>query len=526
VLRLANGDSSSVLLDNGKRQRKVPLGAFGSEGQYNRFAVSFDVATAGSYQVLLTDVNGHISFDSKVHIRRNADSTEFKVANINMFYGDISANEPKNVADLLGTRGTVYPSTHQVEERPDQAPYQWQADVVALTEVHPDHPADFSEFRDEAQLRNAPRWAYRNAVNEEGFNGYNVGRGGVLVSEHMWPSYTDPNSIGHADAALLHAGCGFPGLGASQGCPIWDDGDSNRHKHIIPARLRVSRNNPIADRPITVMQVHLHTWEDSGVPHRYKEVQSIAGRIDELLATSCTDCQNNARAFNKDNSPDPRASGNRVILVGDFNTYTHHCGEHYYLLRALRERFGYAVDVAMAAEGSVEYSFGMHNYDGRTTNGVPWYWTMGSEWASLPVTNPYKWVLPPQPSGLNTFPWWARSFKSDTSSPGAGTDRFDMIILVGRGWELDDPVRSYAVMQDNDKENPFAVRDANGNVLGGIEMYHHDSGAGGIPDSGMNYNPNYSVGAGTGPGRAAMITDHRPIMARLRVLTPGTSLDR
>ena len=516
---------ASILLDNGKQERKVPLGAFGSEGQLHRFAVSFDVASSGTYQLRLTGINSHISFDPAIHIRRNVDSTELKVASLNMYYHNISVNEPKNVADLLGTRGTVYADSFKVEERPDQAPYQWQADVVALTEVHPDHPEDFSEFRDEAQLRNAPRWAYRNAINEEGFNGANVGRGGVLVSEHYWPSSSDPNSIGHSDAALLNAGCGF--LTPSQGCPVWDDGDSTRHKHVIPARLRVSRQSPTADRPITVVQVHLHTDQGSAQKDRFKEVGSIEGRISEMMATSCPNCQNNARAFNRENNPDPRAGGTRVILVGDFNTYNHHCGEVYYLLRRLREKFGYAVDVALAADGSVDNSFGMHNYGALTQDGAPVPWEMSSQWSGLPVTDPRKWLLPSRDNTTDTFPWWSRSFRNNTASPGDGSDRPDMVILVGRGWELDDPVRSYAVMQDNDKENPFAVRDAEGKVLGGVEMFHFDSsGAGGVPDSGLNYNPNYSVGAGTGPGRAALQTDHRPILARLRVLTPGTSLDR
>jgi hypothetical protein len=526
VMRLGSGGPRAVVLDNGRTERKVPLGAFGSEGQYHRFAVSFDVATAGAYQLVLTDVNRRISVDPSVHLRRNVDSTELKLANINMFYVNISVNEPRNAADLLATRGTVHPQTFQVEERPDQAPYQWQADVVAMTEVHPGHPADFTEFRDEAQLRNAPRWAYRQAVNEEGFNRLDVGRGGVLVSERLWPTHADPASIAMPGPAMLNAGCTFPGSPPSQGCPIWDNGDHERHKHVIPARLRVSRHEPTADRPITVVQLHLHTWEDSGAPHRYKEIESTMGVLERLLDTRCTDCQSNATAFNKDNDPDPLARGNRIILVGDFNTYTHHCGEHYYLLRLLREKYGYAVDVALAAEGSVDYSFGMHNYDGRTTNGVPWVWQMASEWIARTVDHPAKWALPPQPSGLDTFPWWSRSFRGETASPGAGNDRYDMIVLVGRGWELDDPVRSYTVMQDNDKENPFAVRDPSGNVLGGVEMFHDESGNGGIPNTGMSYNPNYSVGAGTGPGRAALQTDHRPILARLRVMTPGTTTDR
>jgi hypothetical protein len=53
-------------------------------------------------------------------------------------------------------------------------------------------------------------------------------------------------------------------------------------------------------------------------------------------------------------------------------------------------------------------------------------------------------------------------------------------------------------------------------------------GRGGVPDSGNNYNPNHDLGIGTGvgPGRPAVHTDHRPIAARLRILTLGEAGDR
>ena len=514
-----NGLWAPILLDTGNAKRKIPLGAFGSENQFHRFAVSFDVRTRRSYRLAITGKDSSVSIGAQVHIRRNVDSTELKVAQHNMFYGNSSVNEPMNAADLLATRGTVNLQTFQVEERLDQAPYQWQADIVGLTEVHPDHPADFWQFRDEAQLRNAPRWSYRQDINEMGLGGWNVGRGGVLVNDLHWPDFASPDSISHSNAALSHAGCDFGS------CEIWDNG-SVKGKQVIPVRVRVSRNNPIADRPITAVEVHLKVGPDGAQLDRFKEIESLAGRIEGLLDTSCAGCSDSARAFNKDNNPDPKAPGNRILLIGDFNVYNHGCGESYYLLRLLRERFGYAVDAAFAAEGSVEFAFGMHNYGDTSHNGNPWPWQHWVDWRDLDDANPLKWLM--YPDGENSFPWWARTFRSSTASPGKGDERTDMVLLVGRGWELDDPVRSYVVMQDNDKnkENPFAVLDASGNVLGGVEMYHDESGNGGVPNSGTNYNPNRSVGAGTGPGRAALQTDHRPILARLRVLTPGTANDR
>jgi hypothetical protein len=278
-----------------------------------------------------------------------------------------------------------------------------------------------------------------------------------------------------------------------------------------------------ADRPITTFELHLHTGEADGQEGRFREINSVIARVKELLDTSCTDCSSNALSFNKDNNPSIKAPGNRVILTGDFNIYSHACGEHYYLLRRLREEFGFAVDAAMAAEGSVEFAYAMHNYDSETVNGgEPKGFMLSSDWSNMTLANPNKWLLPPNNSEFS-YPWWAHSYRGKTSSPGYGSDRHDMVLLVGQGWASDDAVRSYAVMQDNNKPNPFAVRDDNGNVLGGVEMYHAESttGEAGIPNSGNNYNPSYDVGGGTGPGRPAFVTDHRPIMTRLRLLSTG-----
>ena len=57
--------------------------------------------------------------------------------------------------------------------------------------------------------------------------------------------------------------------------------------------------------------------------------------------------------------------------------------------------------------------------------------------------------------------WWASSWRGAKGNgmlhTSGGPERFDYIILVGRGWEVDDATLSYRVMQDmNAPPNVFA----------------------------------------------------------------------
>jgi hypothetical protein len=568
-------------LSTGSLQRKIPLGAFGMDFENQRFAVEFSAPTAGTYRIRASNRGEAVFLDTTGYVIRNADSTELKVASANLLYndpgGDGSSNEYKNASNLMATRGSVLASTMQVEEREDQAPYQWQADVVALTENRT--RAYFYDFVAEAEARGGLDWDFVYGQNEGGTFSENFGdwgRGSLMVSENLWPSdglsirftgtmlggtseCTSPDfahrCTGYFEGCepncniVPHPSCttGCSPQGADyycyeddiryQHCYIADNGDDYRWKWIIPGRLSVRRAGSTA-RPITVVQLHLHSKEDDGADDRRVELQQIANRLEELMDQSCAGCANNARSFNKDGIDDPLAAGNRIILVGDFNIYAHDCGEQYWLLREMRERFGFAVDVAMAAEGGDEWSFGMHDWGSADpANAVdpvtqlPVRYMNRRDWGDLGLTDEDKWL--DELNGEPMFPWWSRTFRGTTACPGQGSDRHDMIMLVGRGWASDDPVVSYTVMQDNNKPGPFAVRDVNGDPLGGVEMYEWNSTActpgdikGGVPDSGTNYNPNYNVGAGVGPGRAALITDHRPIAARLRIFTPGDAGDR
>ncbi len=44
-------------------------------------------------------------------------------------------NKALNAADLLAARGLVDPATLSVLEPPDQAPYEWEADIIGLQEL-------------------------------------------------------------------------------------------------------------------------------------------------------------------------------------------------------------------------------------------------------------------------------------------------------------------------------------------------------------------------------------------------------
>jgi hypothetical protein len=567
-------------LSTGNLLRKVPRGAFGMDFDNQRFAVEISVPTAGTYRIRAASLGEGIFLDTTAHVVKNADSTEIKVASANLLYndpgGDGSSNEYKNASNLMATRGSVLASTMQVEEREDQAPYQWQADVVALTENRT--RAYFHDFVNEAQTRGALAWDFVYGQNEGGdwsetFGDW--GRGALLVSENLWPSNGASirfvgNALGgtsectspdfqHLCAGNLDCapGCVVPHPSCTTGCTlagdnyycseddpryqhcyIADNGDDAIWKWIIPGRLSVRRAGSTA-RPIAVIQLHLHSKGGSGQDDRLVEMREIARRIEELMDQSCPGCGNNARSFNKDGIDDPQAAGNRILLVGDFNVYAHGCGEHYWLLREMRSRFGFAVDAAMAAEGGDEWSFGMHDWGAASgddavnpVTGLPEPYVNRNTWGALALTHMNKWLNEKKAAAM-PFPWWSRTFRSETACPGYQGDRHDMIMLVGRGWASDDPVVSYTVMQDSNKPSPFAVLNDDGTVRGGVEMFEWNSTActpgdvkGGVPDSGTNYSPNYDVGAGTGPGRAALITDHRPIAARLRIFTPGDAGDR
>jgi hypothetical protein len=550
-----------------EQHRIVPLGAFGADNVNHRFALEFEVKAIGAYRLRLFRYLPNVWFGNVGHIVRNVDSTELKVASLNMFYHDPTGPKPagvplqatgsnffipeyKNASNLLATRGTIDPATGQISEPDDQAPYQWDADVVFVTENRSTSGLD--AFKAEADVRGARRWAFNYGITEHVYGETpwtRDGQGAVFVSDNLWPSTYDTSIRPLASSMDNSPHC--ENDGRWQQCSISDSHDNGKTKRFIPARTVVRRNGT-DDRPVMVMGLHLLSGDSSDeFSGRISEVRDVGDRFTELVPGAVE-----AKQFNKDGATSRLANGNRMILVGDWNSYAHGCGEHYWLLRHLRERFGFALDVSMATFDGQQWSYGMHNFGTNTSsNNLPTPYANRGDWQNLTGD---KWVFPPQLSGPLAFPWFSRTFRGERADAGYGGDRFDMIILVGRGWASDDAVRSYLVMQDNDKFSTFAVMESYNEVLGGVNMW--PIGTPTLAAGKKHYRPNHELGYrhswecsphidddcecadpfpngltcemqvdtyyGRDRGDPALFTDHIPIGARLRILTTGHESDR
>ncbi len=188
-----------VRLATGSFVRRVPLGAFGAEIEAQRFLVQFEVRTSAVYRLQASTVapnHGAVVFTPDAFVLRNPDSTDLKVAELNMLYamhatvGRASAPEYMNASNLLATRGSVDRSTGQVEERKDQAPYQLQSDVVFLTEGE-EWTEGWDAFQAEAERRGPLSWGFTYGGNEwagadELIGTGWIGYGALFASENLW----------------------------------------------------------------------------------------------------------------------------------------------------------------------------------------------------------------------------------------------------------------------------------------------------------------------------------------------------
>src|SRR5205085_6836347 len=116
----------------------------------------------------------------------------------------------------------------------------------------------------------------------------------------------------------------------------------------IPGKTRVHRWSAegTADQPIMVYNVQLEPWVQ-GANNRVQELDSLIATIEQQLAFS-------PDHFNH-GGPDatsPTFEGNRIILLGDFNASSHDFGENRWMVKRLRDEFGWAVDVAAADRSS------------------------------------------------------------------------------------------------------------------------------------------------------------------------------
>ncbi len=605
--------------------RTVALGAFGSESRLHRFVLEVDVTLPGEYWLEANRFSDDITFSDLWAAQRNTDATELKSATANMLYTELRLYDDqvdpfnalgpgkyRNAANLLAARGEINPLTRHVDQPIDRGPFQWDADIVTLNEV--DEYNNLGRFRSEAERTSPLSWSIVFGIQESSI--LRASYGGLFMNEQIRaPGGAMFASIGSGDVD----GCvnaptfDLPTIPNYAQCHLGDGGTAlTSYVSAIPGRASVARAESLdgalavgrdSDRPIAVINWHLAS--DDKKVERMSQIGNLVDRIRALLAAQ-------PEAFNRlqgSNRSDPFNDANRIIIQGDSNMQTHLAGEHYWVLERLRDEFGYAVDVAMAADGSVRNGVGMHNYDDQvlpSTCQLPWpawaqgplpihpeeidgFWDpssrfydchnnmaaftsqnsyglrtvmSGALWREHPdfILNPATVPLWPfdEPDGTNhSFPWWSSSWRGKTSGGWAADERFDVIILVGRGWEMDDPVVGYAVMQDNVQRNPFSVVDGQNRVLG-VEMYFGwppgcyrgsvrvddllacetvnpqgytvvrtkgEFGEGSVPDDEAlpNYHPLHDAGNGVGRGRAALQTDHRPVGARLRVISNGLS---
>jgi hypothetical protein len=306
----------------------------------------------------------------------------------------------------------------------------------------------------------------------------------------------------------------------------------------IPGKVKVRRWNVDgrADQPIMVFNVQLEPEKDRW-DNRVSELDSLIETIKQQIAFR-------PQQFNN-GGPDatsPSHIGNRIILVGDFNTFNHDFGENRWMLERLREEFGWAIDAAAADRNSFANFYEMHELQGSGMSSEapfePSQYTGTVEWCDLSSTpgDPLTWWWNTSEHGTTFgedrfYPYWARTNRGSTGdqdSYEARGERNDMILLVGRGWRMDDPIRNYVVMNTTaEGDSPFAMHDANGNVVAVDTWSSYSDTDFDVPGSQTHqtsvphYRPLRSAGSYadncTARGCAAFQTDHLPVGARIRV---------
>jgi endonuclease/exonuclease/phosphatase family metal-dependent hydrolase len=510
-------------------RRTVPRGAFGtgptgSGDGWNKFVMPLEVSRVSTIRVRTEShvPSDEIDYFGSWRSQRNPQATELKVVSYNMLFDDENFNESKfrNAANLFGTRGNIKLETRIVEMRRDQADFQWEADIIGLQEVYDDDGNYvFSDImHDELEAKGAEDWAYSVGQGEHSGWVGTMGLNSMFTREAFWPG----GQLDHtrfSSGAMSAAGCSQGSRAEWQECRVVADDDladnaGDINNFTTPTRASVWRDGDTKDRPITVFDVHLEASDgarDFGA--RLAETRDLMGTIDALLAAQ-------PEAFNRSGSANPKHYQNRIIILGDWNVRCHECGEHYWLLRELRDHYGYAVDTAMAvydADGNLSY--GMHNgNDGYDATGVPFdYQHM---WADDPIGQWLAWNSPDTPHDRrdSDYPWWAADWRSKTGDDKSRSgERLSMVFLVGKGWAYDDAVLDYRLLNDRSVESPMHT---DGRA---VEQWVDCDTAGMANNDATSYAPNHWMGcsptsaAGSGPGAPALSGDHKPIGVRLRV---------
>lgn len=492
--RLIEVDGSNSRTLKTRRIFKGQLGA--TANALNLFLVEVEIEKDTEIALEVSNVASEVEFFPQWRAMRNADASELTVASFNTLYDNGSPHlaKTRNAANLLATRGEIVRRNRAINIRSDQAASEWDADIIGLQELragsddsrYEDYYVD--EFAAEAHRRGSRSFEWVRGKDEKYTFGID-GRGPVYLSEQLWPGGVAQN-IFVPRRTLRAADCNTHSAQNHYECSLHGAGVF-RATYALPAFASVARHRVTtstgriqSDRPITVVNLHLRDnpeqWDN-----RITQMNDLLKKLKVMQ-------QQRPQSFNAAGDRSRQHYQNRIILMGDFNWSAHHCGEHYWLLKRLRDVYGYAMDVSMASDND------MHDDEGAIgPNGIPGGWTSAKAWSH-------------GLGGFKDYPWWMASYRGKDPKMRQGrSDRYDAIVLVGRGWAYDDPVRDYEVQWDRIGKSLMTGRGS------GVEMSIKGDLTGRT-----GYRPRYNLlnpRRRTQSGDPALDSDHLPVRARLRL---------
>jgi hypothetical protein len=548
---IGNGRAfTAILKKNGAAvaTRVVPRALLGDDqnlGSFNRIVFEAEGDGTSTFAVDVADKKDDVTFFASWRYVRNADVNELKVTSWNFAHWAEEDSQAirtaivQNAADVLGTRGTIVPAARRVDEPANQAPWQWEADVMSFQEFK---QTTHQPLLERLRARTSYGWSVVNANTEiTDVPGYDaVFYGPVLVDDAFRPAEGIKYGPAQLDDGVSSYRCNsnWDGPPSDYACPLGyiDNATYDFYNRAIPVKLRAKRGlgrDAGTDRPVAFFNWHLY-YETPNFSQRRENVENMVKAIKYLMARpSSGRFPLGACAFNKECKNDPRHYANRIIIVGDSNMHNHRCGEFMWNIRRLREEFGYAVDVSSATLDASNRTFDMQFSGAPLTDpNAEQFVHCEANGASKTAEGPagtagcpyhyqglYNWNLNTA-AGLNLaswYPWWAATSQNEHAHDNGG-ERYDVVFLVGRGWAYDDPILSYRVLSHRDDPSPMASP-MNGYLGGGIEAaYDVNDCVGNVADGHGNYAPNFQLrSCGVGEGSPAIRSDHVPIGARLRI---------
>jgi hypothetical protein len=533
-------------------KRYVTRAVIGTQSPYStkislELVVPDEPRYAGAeYSVCFDQIAPFLSISGSSEIVRNQDGGELRVATANMEYGESYQTEPqlKNAIDLLA-RSADYPGDGSVLYEDRRGRWRFDADLVNFNEILWD---DGSE--------NKPN-IMRDRLTRN--SGYNVWNAHSAPSRFCWVGCDDRMGI------LIQNGRATPGGAWSDGTPIFMEpqvhfdaacecGVNIETERSVEGRHACATRDDFEDEDFTfvmrsavnrvdgavsggyvgapVMTVHIYYDSDeSDDENREWQVKAVSSFLKELL-------ERDPYGFNSAGSIEPLHAGNRIILIGDMNmnnTYDSEVNGH---LEILRSAFGYAVDVAMASTDNngdftrtrdTRYGV-LPLMDSRmlsATVGPPI--ASFEEWLELRRESRESAYRLPGPNDLDKYgsklfhPWW----NAIPTEFGGYKSRHDLVLLVGRGWAEDDPIRHYLVpcvieLPVMTEPNPNVGRNRYGEIEhSGIDI-RWSCGWPNIVEGRFNaksYEPEFTDVCSQDDATKKLVykSDHKPVGARLRV---------